>query len=82
MKKKLKDAVIIAESKQLEADMALGEVYELIKFVGFKEDDEPNNISICSGYEIILEWHGKECPVNAFVQAMETKGYVSPEDFV
>lgn len=81
MKKKLKDAVSIAESKQLEADTALGEVYKLIKFVGFKEGDEPN-VSMCSENEIILVWHGKECPANVFIQVMETEGHVSPEDFV
>lgn len=81
MKEKLRQAVSIAENKQIEADMALGKVYDLIKFVGFEEDDEPTNISMCSENEIILEWHGKECPANVFVQAMETEGYVSPECF-
>ena len=78
---KLKNQIKKAEDKFAEADAAVQNIMPLLKFKGF-EDESDINIAMCSGGEIILEYHGGEVDANHIVAAMSERGYVSIDDFI
>lgn len=80
MNKLLRKAILRAEKKQNEADIALQAINQYLSFRDFECDDEPE-LSICSGDEIILEWHGWEINRNEIIDHMENKGFITPKDF-
>lgn len=80
MYKSLRNAFKKAEDKQNEADMALQSIAKYLTFHKFSEGDEPK-LSMCSGNEVILEWHGSELDRNQIIDYMENVGYITPEDF-
>lgn len=81
MYKSLRSAIEKAEKKTNEANIALQAVNKYINFRGFKEDDEPE-LSMCSGDELIIEWHGRELNRNQIIDYMENVGYIAPNDFL
>ena len=78
---KLKRQIKKAEDKFAEADSAVQNIMPLLKFKGF-EDESDINIAMCSGGEIILEYHGGEVDANHIVAAMSERGYISIDDFI
>lgn len=80
MYKTLRKAIENAEKKQNEANIALQSIRRHLRFRGFIEDDEPE-LSMCSGDEIILEWHGAEIDRNTIILHMEKFGVITPKDF-
>lgn len=80
MNKRLRNAIKKAEHKQNEADIALQSICKHLAFSGFR-NNEPN-LSMASGNEIILEWNGSEMNVNEIIDRMESRGYITPDDFV
>ena len=76
--KKLRTAIKIAEDKYCEAGSAVQKVRNHLVFKGF--DDEPN-ITMCNGNELILEYNGGELNAYQIIDCMETKGFISKEDF-
>lgn len=78
---KLKNQIKKAEDKFAEADAAVQNIMLLLKFKGF-EDESDINITICSGGEIILEYHRGEVDANHIVAAMSERGYISIDDFI
>lgn len=76
----LRRALALAEDRQREADLALQRVSKYLKFKGFELGDEPK-LSMCTGYEIILEWHGAEVDGVHILSIMKEAGYLSPGDF-
>lgn len=78
--KQLRKAIYIAEDLQNKADNALQKLGRYVRFVGFELNDEPQ-FSICSGNEIILEWHGAEIDKNHIISIMENVGFISQTDF-
>ena len=78
--KKLRKSIKTAEDKYSEADAAVQEVWKHIVFNGFV--DEPT-IDVCNGSnELILTYKGKELNANQIIDCMETKGFISKEDFI
>lgn len=77
--KKLRKTIKTAEEKYCEADSAVQKVRNYLVFKGF--DNEPN-ITMCNGNELILEHNGKELNAHQIIDCMETKGYISGEDFI
>ena len=78
---KLKKQIKKAEDKFAEADSAVQNIMPLLKFKGF-EDESDINITMCSGGEIILEYHHGEVDANQIVAAMSERGYISIDDFI
>lgn len=81
MYKALRNAIKKAEKKTNEANIALQGVNKHLTFKGFNQDDEPE-LSMCSGDELILEWHGGEIDRNTIIDYMEIVGYITPDDFL
>lgn len=78
--KRLRKSIKTAEEKYSEADNAVQEVWKFLVFKGFV--DEPT-IDVCNGSnELILTHEGKELNANQIIDCMETKGFISEEDFV
>ena len=80
MYKALRNAIEKAEKKANEANIALQAINKHLIFKGFNEEDTPE-LSMCSGDELILEWHGGEIDRNAIINYMENVGYITPDDF-
>lgn len=81
MNKKLREAVKNAQVKLNEADCAVQSIWCCLTFCHFG-GDEPN-ISSCNGSnELILEYHGREMPIEDAVKRMEEYGYITPDDFI
>lgn len=76
MDKELRKLIRKVERKYTEADMALQDVYRHLVFDGF----EPT-ISMCNGTELILVYDGAELDANGIIEAMESRGYITKEDF-
>lgn len=76
MDKELRKLIRKAERKYSEADMALQDVYRYLIF----DDFEPT-ISMCDGIELILVYDGAELNANGIIEAMESRGYITKEDF-
>lgn len=78
--KMLRKIIKTAEEKYCEADIAVQEVWRHLVFKGF--DYEPT-IDVCNGSnELILTHEGKELNANQIIDCMETKGFISEEDFI
>lgn len=77
----LRKAIKFAEKKQNEADSAVQAIHKYLAFSGFDTYDEPV-VAMCSGNEIILEWHGAELDANNIVDYMENAGFITPDCFV
>lgn len=77
MDKELRKLIRKAERKYNEAEMALQEVCRYLVFVGF----EPT-ISMCNGAELIVTYDGAELDANGIIEAMESRGYITKEDFL
>ena len=39
-------------------------------------------VSACNGDEIILEYYGREIPIETVIKIMEERGYITHDDFV
>lgn len=81
MYKALRKSIEKAEKKANEADIALQAVHKHLTFHGFRNGDEPN-LSMCSGDELILEWHGGELDRYRIIEYMENVGYITPDNFI
>lgn len=77
MDKELRKLIRKAERKYIEADMALQELTRHLVFDGF----EPT-ISMCNGSELILVYDGAELDANGIIEAMESRGYITKDDFL
>ena len=75
---KLRSLVDKALRKSNELSFALQDIGRHMTFIGF--DGEEPEVSICSGEEIILYYRGKMLDINAAIDYMESKGYVSYDD--
>lgn len=79
MDKKLRNAVKIAERKLNEASCAVQKIEEYLIFAHF--DIVTPRVSACNGDEIILEYYGREMPIEEAIERMEEYGYITKEDF-
>lgn len=80
MNKKLRHAVKNAETKLNEASCAVKNIERYLTFARFG-NTEPQ-VSTCNGDEIILEYYGREIPIEIAIDIMETTGYITPDDFI
>ena len=81
MNKKLRYAVKNAEAKLNEASCAIQNIERYLTFVRF-DNIEPQ-VSACNGSdEIILEYCGREIPIEEAITRMEEIGYITPDDFI
>ena len=80
MNNKLRKAVKEAESKLNEASCAVQNIEQYLTFARF-DRDEPQ-VSACNGDEIILEYYGREMPIEEAVERMEQYGYITPDEFI
>lgn len=79
MNKKLRQAVKKAETKLNEANCALQCIEKYLTFARF--NGVTPQVSACNGDEIILEYYGRELPIEEAVERMEEYGYITPDDF-
>ena len=79
MNKGLRNAVKKAEEKLNEASCAIQNIEPHLTFCGFGEIKP--QISACNGDEIILEYYGREMPIENAIARMESVGYISRDDF-
>ena len=80
MNKKLRAAVKWAERKLDETDCALQLIEKNLTFFRFG-NDKPK-VSVCNGSnEIILEYRGREMPIEEAIERMEEYGYITNDDF-
>lgn len=75
----LRNLVKRAEQKESELSIALQNIEKELVFMGFQ--DETPNVSMCTGCEIILEYHGSEIDIQKAIELMEEIGYVSKDNF-
>lgn len=80
MNKKLRNAVKLAEQKLNEASCAVQNIERYLTFARF-DRDEPQ-VSACNVDEIILEYYGREIPIEDVIARMEKTGYITPDDFI
>ncbi len=80
MNKKLRNAVKLAEQKLNEASCAIQSIETHLTFARF-DRIEPQ-VSACNGDEIILEYYGREIPIEDVIARMEETGYITPDDFL
>ena len=80
MNKKLRKAVKDALSKLNEANCAVQNIERYLTFACFNRD-EPQ-VTACNGDEIILEYYGREIPIERAIEIMEYSGYITPDDFI
>lgn len=79
MNKKLRNAVKKAELKLNEASCAVQSIETHLTFARFGGDTP--QVSAC-GDEIILEYYGREMPIETAIERMEEYGYITPDDFI
>ena len=80
MIKKLRCAVKKAETKLNEASRAVQCIGKYLTFARFNGDTP--QVSVCNGDEIILEYYGREMPIETAIERMEEYGYITPDDFI
>lgn len=80
MNKKLRKAVKDAELKLNEANYAVQNIERYLTFARFNRD-EPQ-VTACNGDEIILEYYGREIPIERAIEIMEYSGCITPDDFL
>lgn len=80
MNKRLRKAVKDAELKLNEADCAVRNIERYLTFARFNRD-EPR-VTACNGDEIVLEYYGREIPIERAIEIMEYSGYITPDDFI
>lgn len=80
MNKKLRQAVKKAEMKLNEASCAVQNIERYLTFFRFS-GTEPQ-VTACNGDEIILEYYGREMPIEDAIERMEIVGYITPDDFI
>jgi len=80
MNKQLRKAIKNAETKLNEADCAVQSIEKFLTFARFNRD-EPQ-VSACNGDEIILNYYGREMPIERAIEIMEYSGYITPDDFM
>ena len=80
MNKKLRNAVKKAELKLNEASCAVQSIETHLTFALFGGDTP--QVSACNGDEIILEYYGREMPIETAIERMEEYGYITPDDFI
>lgn len=80
MNKKLRQAVKTAELKLNEAECAVQLVETHLTFARFC--GETPRVSACCGGEVILEYYGREMPIETAIERMEYSGYITPDDFM
>ena len=80
MSKKLRNAVKKAELKLNEASCAVQSIETHLTFARFGGDTP--QVSACNGDEIILEYYGREMPIETAIERMEEYGYITPDDFI
>ena len=76
----LRKLVERAQDKESELSFALQAIEKELVFRDFQYQ-EPN-ISICTGGEIILVYHGSEIHINKVIELMEEVGCISKSDFI
>lgn len=81
MNRKLRKAIEKAEHKMLEARSSVDNISKHIKFEGFDDNDMPS-LNIANDEEIILVHYGKEVHTSDIIRCMESKGYITPDDFI
>lgn len=79
MNKKLRNSVINALKKLNEADCAVQMIERYLTFARF--DGREPQVTACNGDEIILEYQGREMPIEEAIERMEEYGYITPSDF-
>lgn len=80
MNKKLRQAVRNAEIKLNEASCAVQSIGRHLTFCRFR-GEEPQ-VNTCNGDDIILEYYGREMPIEDAISRMESVGYITPDDFL
>ena len=80
MNKKLRYAIKKAEMKLNEASCAVQSIESHLIFARF--NGVTPQVSACNGDEIILEYYGREIPIETVIDIMEERGYITPDDFV
>lgn len=80
MNKKLRQAVKNAEVKLNEASCAVQSIERYLTFCRFS-GEEPH-VSACNGDEIIIEYYGREMPIEDAIARVESIGYITPDDFL
>lgn len=80
MIKKLRHAVKKAETKLNEASCAVQCIENYLTFARFNGDTP--QVSACNGDEIILEYYGRELPIEIVIERMEDCGCITPDDFM
>ena len=80
MNKKLRQSVKTAETKLNEASCAVQNIERYLTFSHFR-GEEPQ-VTACNGDEIILEYYGREMPIECAIERMESVGYITPYDFI
>ena len=80
MNKNLRKAVQLAEQKLNEASCAVQSIESHLTFCRFS-GTEPQ-VSVCNGDEIILEYYGREMPIEDAIERMEQVGYITPDDLL
>lgn len=79
MNKKLRNAVKEAEKKLNEASCAVQSIESHLVFCGF--GGTLPQVSACNGDEIILEYYGREMPIEEAIERMEDYGYITHDCF-
>lgn len=79
MNKNLRKAVRLAEQKLNEASCAIQSIEPHLTFHRFGRITP--QVSACNGDEIILEYYGREMPIQDVIARMEEVGYITPDDF-
>lgn len=79
MNEKLRNVVKKAELKLNEAECAIQAIQKHLTFAHFAGDTP--QVSACNGDEIILEYYGREMPIELAIERMEDYGYITPDDF-
>lgn len=70
-----------AELEYAQMNTTLQDIFRNLVFKGF-DDVSEIEISMCSGGEIILVYYEGEMDVNSIIYAMESKGYITEDDFI
>lgn len=78
--RKLRSSIEKAYTLQNAIDSQLQIIERQFIYKGFLDEDLPS-ASMCTGGELILEYHGSEIFVEEAVKLMELYGYISPNDF-
>lgn len=80
MNKQLRNAVKKARCKLNEASGAVQCIEKYLTFHRFSGDTP--QVSACNGDELILEYYGRELPIEVAIERMEDYGYITPDDFI